>query len=541
MKTLRLFLYFCVGVLLGGYAVFSYAETMTPTSVQMWGINNYQGVSTADTKEMACTKWLAWRGASYIYEGIYDGGSLGDCKYHTSSDPSWHQIQGIVKVGSPVATCDVSLGWSLSGAVCTRPDCTADQDRNASGVCIPKCADGQIRAEDGVTCRPVCWGAQFYDEINNICKCAYKPPETVSYVVSEANAKAQKLTPPTCSNGCYQRPSGYLLSCPGGVITMFIGGNTTCYTQVEQTGHICAPDAGGVGEGVQITLSPTLGSSTPAPTGTGPAGEAEPLSNPTNNSDPLTCAGNGGNWGVFNGKGTCYSPTKTDPVVTSNEEKKIVTDPITGESVTVTTTTTNTCTAVGSCSSTSITNVSGGAGGGAGTGTTVTSSGGTSASGSGTMTATGNGNYKLDLPKDYQKDSTGLVLNQMVQRLSDTIGKPVADDALITGATNTEASGKALTDQDKLVTDTLNGQENGAITNSVNGWTAAMSSGWLTSIPSSNCAPFSHTFNFFSVSYNWTFDHCPTASKISEIGAYCMWVLLCFSGFRMLTTPRAES
>lgn len=44
--------------------------------------------------------------------------------------------------------------WTLTGLTCSRPDCTADQER-INGVCVPKCPPGQPRKPDG-TCEVPC-------------------------------------------------------------------------------------------------------------------------------------------------------------------------------------------------------------------------------------------------------------------------------------------------------------------------------------------------------------------------------------------------
>ncbi len=276
----------------------------------------------------------------------------------------------------------------------------------------------------------------------------------------------------------------------------------------------------------------------PAPAGTGPTGTADPYSTTANNGDPTSCAAAGGNWGVFNGQGNCYTPTTADPMVTQKSDQSVVTN-ADGSKQTTTTTTTSTCTGAGSCTSTSATTVNNTTNNGGSSSTSVTVNNG-SGTATGTVTKTSEGQYKIDLPKDYQKDSTGLILNSMVSDIKDAFGRPTGDDALITGAkVSDEAMGK-LRDADKLFGDGVSGQSLPGVDEKVTLWEQTMREGWWEPISIAGCSPFSHTFNFFSTSYTWTLDHCPTAAKISEIGAYCMWILLLFSGFRMLTTPRGE-
>lgn len=59
----------------------------------------------------------------------------------------------------------------------------------------------------------------------------------------------------------------------------------------------------------------------------------------------------------------------------------------------------------------------------------------------------------------------------------------------------------------------------------------AMESGWFEPLPVSGCSPFSSSIG----PWTWNLDICPTAAKISEIGAYCMWIMLLFSGFALVT------
>lgn len=54
---------------------------------------------------------------------------------------------------------------------------------------------------------------------------------------------------------------------------------------------------------------------------------------------------------------------------------------------------------------------------------------------------------------------------------------------------------------------------------------------WFEPISTGGC----HAFTVHVGSWTWTHDHCEVAAKISEIGAYCMWVMLAFSVFSMTT------
>lgn len=511
IRETRLLLYFFVGLLLSANVVLAYAE-IVPVMPLGFGPNaRNDGLTLYPTAKGFCDYEINrnW-GAGYV------SGT-------TASPPYCYIVLGGSQtIGGYVSQnygCPNGGNLTNGGGVtnvpsetCTYPSpCVLPTMRDATnGLCkVPP---------------PTCSGAQFLDVSSNKCICTYQASSTKSYSVSYANSKAGNLSPPTCSNGCTQAYTGNAIFCPGGLLTMVIGGSTTCYASTFQDGTICSST--GIGGPIQITLAPVTAPAAPA--GTNPAGLVDPLSTTPNNGDPLSCSGSGGNWGVFNGKGSCYSPTKADPVLTQTQTPYVVVDP-SGKTSTTITKTTQTCTGIGSCSSTSLTTVGGGGGAG---GTTVTSSG-QGASGSANMTSDGQGNYKLDLPKDYQRDSTGLILNAKVDKLLEVVGDPSADDSSITGANATDAGKKVLTDAEKAITDALGGQENAGVLEKVSVWTQTMQSGWFTPIPMTSCTAFDQKIG----PYMWRFDHCPKAAEISQWGAYCAWILLMFTGFRMLTTP----
>ena len=58
-----------------------------------------------------------------------------------------------------------------------------------------------------------------------------------------------------------------------------------------------------------------------------------------------------------------------------------------------------------------------------------------------------------------------------------------------------------------------------------------MSGGWFDTISMTGCSPISGSFGGRS----FTLDHCPTAAKISEAGAYALWVLFAFFGITLIT------
>lgn len=546
--SIRNFLFFCLGFAAIALPMLAFAETIAasgPTTVpasKLYGMSygtcggacSFSAVDTTYPSLIAAAT-AAYNKLVLSYGAVKQGGPYsgqscsgvdftdsGSFYLQTSDGCKWSGAtfrvvsscaSGSLSGGNctGVYSCPTGGNWTLSGQTCTRPDCPAGQVYNANGVCSP-----------------VCVGAQFLDPDTNTCKCVYKAPATNSYQVSYANAKANKLDPPTCNNGCVTYTTGYVRFCPGAILTAIAGGSTTCYAETFQSGDICNGSGSG-SDPLTVTLTPATAPAAPA--GTNQSGAADPLSTTPNNSDPLACAQSGGNYGVFNGKGTCYSPSKSDPVITQKQESTQIANPQTGTNSTTTTTTTQTCTGVGSCTTSNTTTVTNN-----GTPGKVITTTGQGGSGSANITADGSGNFKLDLPKDYQKDATGLILNDMVKELSDVIGKPVADDSSITQAGASDAAKKALDDSDKADTAAVNGGFDSQIKSSQNTWEQAMRT-WWQPIAITGCHPFSATI----AGRPWVLDHCPKAAEISAIGAYVAWIGLLFAGFRLLTTPRSKA
>ena len=236
------------------------------------------------------------------------------------------------------------------------------------------------------------------------------------------------------------------------------------------------------------------------------------------------CSSRGMCGGTVNNQLVCFACDSSSKQITTTTNT-----PSSGPASTTTSTTTQTCTGAGSCSSTTTVSNS--------TGTTTTNvAGGPSGNGKGTATSDGQGNYKLDLPTDYQRDATGNETNKLLGEIKDKFTPDTSDDSPLSGATHSAASQTELDEKNNLFTQAATGATDPTSGNK-SAWSAAMSSGWWEPITLAGCAPIQSSFS----GKTWNLDPCPTAAKISEIGAYAMWVALVIGGFVMLTGGRVQS
>jgi hypothetical protein len=236
------------------------------------------------------------------------------------------------------------------------------------------------------------------------------------------------------------------------------------------------------------------------------------------------CSSRGMCGGTVNNQLVCFACDSSSKQITTTTNT-----PSGGPSSTTISTTTQTCTGAGSCSSTTTVINS--------TGTTTTNvAGGPSGNGKGTATSDGQGNYKLDLPTDYQRDATGNETNKLLGEIKDKFTPDTSDDSPLSGATHSAASQTELDEKNNLFTQAATGATDPTSGNK-SAWSAAMSSGWWEPITLAGCAPIQSSF----AGKTWNLDPCPTAAKISDIGAYAMWVALVIGGFVMLTGGRVQT
>lgn len=143
MRTLRLFLWFVVGLILSTAAVISYAETIPATngvSGEGWRMNPEYSCSA--TKLEAAQYQCSTYGATISTFNPTNGYLI--CS--NGAQPSGFYT-------CTAKTCPSGQNWTLSGSSCTRPDCVEPQARDpADGVCkVPpnKCAPKKDEWSDG--------------------------------------------------------------------------------------------------------------------------------------------------------------------------------------------------------------------------------------------------------------------------------------------------------------------------------------------------------------------------------------------------------
>lgn len=222
----------------------------------------------------------------------------------------------------------------------------------------------------------------------------------------------------------------------------------------------------------------------------------------------------------------------TPPKVTTQQNQQKFPDGSTS-----TTIITQTCTGEGACTSTTTTNITPAASGGAGQagtpGTTTGKSDKPSADQPGFCAQNPNlqickGNMAEEATQIQVLDTAKKTLEQL-----EMITKPtVTDDSSLTEKGQFKESDELKT-ADKDASDRATGSID-PISAPKGAWESAMSSGFWSPIPQSGCSPHSSKIGPFQ----WSFDLCPIASKISDIGAYALWFILAISTFVMLTGGR---
>lgn len=367
-----------------------------------------------------------------------------------------------------------SNGGSLSGTTCTKT-CPDGQPLNADGTCGSQCPQRD-------------YGVSWYQ-----------------------HARGADLSGDYCDSGC----------------TVKLASPLDITDRYESSTHEWSPLS-------RWQTGQTCTSSTPSPSSS-PTPPVQPKKDPP-------CAPGEGVIGLKNGAVFCVpstTPGADNPPRTSREEstKKFP------DGSTSTTTTINTCTGAGSCTSTTTTTVTPAAGGGTGQAGPVGTSTGKTDKPNGTA---GNETEPTNFCKanpSLQMCKGGMNEEATQKQVLDTTKKTLEELEKITKPTITDDSSltekgqfkqtEELKQADKDATDRATGSID-PVSVPKSAWESAMSSGFWGPIPQSGCSPHSSKIGPFQ----WTFDPCPIASKISDIGAYAMWVILAISTFVMVTGGR---
>lgn len=288
-------------VILFAVSVFAFASFVHAETIQATGSGQYMWTTQYSTTPKPLANAISsscppggdvYGNGFWSYTGnavslVYTNGGLSftaSCEtryYNGTQFGSYRSLNGTR--GAEILQCPSSQNWTLSGSTCTRPDCTAGQYRNSSGVCVSQ---------------PTCGTAQTFNSTTGQCDCSSVSGK--SAMVGGAQAWGiTGATSSSCTTGGVNY-GGCHATCTSGVSA---GGNAAC------TG--CSFDG------------------TTAPTGTT---EATPIAkeqtqNPTT---PQSCLASGQGY-ITNSSGvtTCVDSTSapnSQPVTSSNKTTSTTTN-----------------------------------------------------------------------------------------------------------------------------------------------------------------------------------------------------------------------
>ncbi|TXH57759.1 MAG: hypothetical protein E6Q97_03855 [Desulfurellales bacterium] len=472
-----------LGLVLGGFATYASAETIAATSTLepvKWKVS---GASYYDDPAASCS--ASWSGSFVV---VVDWSAVNCRKDFSGTVITMGQSHAHCPVGSispngctgtVLYTCPAGQNWTLSGANCTRPDCVAPEVRQSDGTCAaPPCSAGMTSS-----------ASRFVGTFAT---------GSGTSVYGVATPVPSSLCDGTCSGSVQS-----VTSCNAG--TAVQGTPVECTYSITLNGSTCS---GGNGSAPVDPLP--IAPNPPCSAGQGVI---------SNTGGKVVCVNQGSEF-----QGATYPP----------KENKTTSTKTFSDGSTQTTNNIQTCTGEGACStSTTVVN-------------TAATGGGVGQAGPIGTTTTG-----IDKPKSETSDfcaqfptlqicKGGMNEEATQKEVRDELKKlttpNVSDDSAITGATHSQQSG----DDNQAETDKLMDVAEGNFdptTANRSAWADALSSGWLTPVPASTCSPYTATFS----GKTWTWDYCPTAAKISEIGAYALWFMFSVGVFVMLTGGRNAS
>lgn len=490
MRALKNSLFFLLGVLLVGVPMLVFAETIPAQSIQqpgvisMWGDGRGTGWTDPDPVAL-CTRILKTAAVGAVLQPLLSSSSEPYRRKYCAWVRDGVYNQGLdFPIVAQGTQCPSGMSYNNQTNVCTGQGCPANQDwtfNQSSNTCTrPDCPSGQSRDPSTGKCDvPQCQLSANAQIGTTRYQLPWPQPNGVTW----------------CIQNCVAYP----------VPPFNVQGNTAF-------AYFAVNGAGGA-----------------ASTCTGSTTTPDTVPNPTTTADPPCNPGDGA---LAVGQGVKCVPSTTPgatvPPKTSQQQQK-QTFP---DGSTSTTTITQTCTGEGACSTTTINNVTGPSG---------------NPSGTGQAGAPGTTSGKSDKPAADQPDfckanpnlqiCKGNIAEEGTQKKIlegvESITKPtITDDSSLTEKGQFKES-EELKNADKDATDRATGSID-PVSAPKSVWESAMSSGFWGPIPQSGCSPHSSKIGPFQ----WSFDPCPIASKISDIGAYALWVILAISTFVMLTGGR---
>lgn len=147
-RFFRLLAFFVLGLMLGGFTAFAFAETLAasvPIPATEVMVNPNTGVAYATLQEL-CDFYTSQGGAAYPFVATPPKSCVRTDNFgnKTTYSASTKWMCGSVAAGYNATTgtyicgmgCESGQNWTLTGTTCTRPDCSATETRNAStGIC----------------------------------------------------------------------------------------------------------------------------------------------------------------------------------------------------------------------------------------------------------------------------------------------------------------------------------------------------------------------------------------------------------------------
>lgn len=492
MRTLRLILYFALGLLLGGVGTVAHAVTQAATVVssapanERWrgtnGTNVYGSWDEAGAVAVAGVKAAGLSCSdqrkqpkptapnnltSYVYASCYN--STGSWKANASVTFTPNCPNGGSLGGGPgayvctgtVYTCPDST-WTLSGTMCTKEDQCVGEDLGDA------------------------WYKQGKDE------------------TSLANQDY-------CDGGCVIRYAAYL-DMSGGSNDFYYDDNFTWKKYGKSR----------IAQSCSSGTAPPEGS-TQAPN--------EPPKNPP-------CAEGEGVITTSSGKVMCVPQSTSPDQPTINKTTKTDSFP---DGSTKTTNTTQTCTGAGACSTTTTTTITGqGGSGGSGTPGQAGTPGTTTSTEDAEPSETSDfcaKNPSMQICKGgIAEEGTQKAMLEEVKKLS-SVDANTDKTAIMNAGKYGETPGyQAAKDaDDSLVNYAAGVTKNAEVESSKSTFEQALSSGFWTDIPTASCTTPIYVIAGHEIEWDrW----CEIVGYIQDFGAYGLWIMLAISVFVMLTGGR---
>lgn len=134
-RLLRNIVFFSLGLLLGGFCAFAFAETIPAVldpSIPVKTIKNTDPVGTTYYE----TSGIIWKVVGSATHGCaaYPAGYKFYQGYTATTEvPCGWKV--LIRSIDPVVGCPTGQNWTLNGSSCTRPDCVSPQVRLSNGTC----------------------------------------------------------------------------------------------------------------------------------------------------------------------------------------------------------------------------------------------------------------------------------------------------------------------------------------------------------------------------------------------------------------------